>query len=188
MATDVAVCNMALTALGHETISALEERSKAAGLCRLHLSTARRELLEAHNWAFATASADLAALSAPAASYGAGHWATAFRLPVDCLKARALSTGAPFEIMGDTLLTDEPAARLTYTRDISEAARFPASFARALSFLLASLLAVPLMQSERLEQGMTERFLVQIGNAREIDADQGVPGKDDPVAWVEARR
>lgn len=184
MATDVAICNMALTALGHESISSLDERSKAAGLCRLHLATARRELLEAHNWAFATAYADLAQL----AQKPAGRWTLAYRRPADCLKARALSEGAPFEVVGDMVCTDKPQARLIYTRDVSAAGRLPPSFVRALSFLLASLLAVPLMQSQRLEQGMTARYMALLEAARENDADQGAPSTTESVAWVEARR
>ncbi len=184
MAADVAVCNLALTALGHEAVSSLDERSKAAGLCRLHLATARRELLEAHNWAFATAVADLAQLASPPPS----HWALAYRRPPDCLKARALQDGAPFEAAGDMIFTDREKARLTYTRDVHEAALFPPSFVRALSFLLASLLAVPLMQSQRLERSMTERCAALLEAAREADADQGAPAGDEHVAWVEARR
>jgi len=184
MATDVAICNMALTALGHEAISSLDERSKAAGLCRLHLATARRELLESHNWAFATGTTDLAQLTAKPAS----HWAIAYRRPADCLKARALSEDAPFEVVGDMICTDKEKARLTYTRDVSVATYFPPSFVRTLSFLLASLLAVPLMQSQRLEQSMSTRYLAMLEGAREADADQGTPAANETVAWVEARR
>ncbi|EPR36250.1 hypothetical protein dsat_1778 [Alkalidesulfovibrio alkalitolerans DSM 16529] len=190
MTADIAICNMALTALGHETIAAPHERTKAAGLCRLHYHGARRELLEAHHWAFATGAADLALVHgvAETATARALGYAFAFMRPADCLKARRLTDDAPFEPAGRLILCNVDKARLIYTRDLTESAVFPAAFTRALSFLLASLLAVPLMQSQKLERSMLEKYLSLVEAARETDADQGAPAGEPSVAWIEARR
>ena len=54
--------------------------------------------------------------------------------------------GAPFDIEGEVILTNEPEAVLVYTRDVIDTNKFPASFASALSYLLASYLAGPVIK------------------------------------------
>jgi len=146
--------------------------------------------LEAHHWAFATGAADLALVHgvAETATARALGYAFAFMRPADCLKARRLTDDAPFEPAGRLILCNVDKARLIYTRDLTESAVFPAAFTRALSFLLASLLAVPLMQSQKLERSMLEKYLSLVEAARETDADQGAPAGEPSVAWIEARR
>lgn len=51
--TEVSICNMALSRIGHTTISALSDANDAARQCNLHYEPSRDGLLRAHPWNFA---------------------------------------------------------------------------------------------------------------------------------------
>ncbi|WP_029896596.1 hypothetical protein [Desulfohalovibrio reitneri] len=181
--SQVELCNLALTSLGVGPVGSLEESSRAARLCRLHYHTARREVLEAHHWSFATARAVLARLDT-APRFG---FARAYALPSDCLAARRLEPEAPFEPTSLGLETDASPARLVYTLDVTDPARFPALFRRALAAYLASLLASPLTHSAELEAQARGRYEALLEAARESDAAEGLHRPRDDNPWLEAR-
>ena len=67
MASDVGICNLALSRLGDAaTVSSIDppEGSTQADLCATFYPMARDSLLEMHAWAFATRRVDLSLLTA----------------------------------------------------------------------------------------------------------------------------
>ena len=84
MASDVDVCNTGLGYLGARAqISSISppDGSVEAGYCARFYPIARREMIEAHPWAFATTRVALAAVANPSTV-----WAYAYALPADCIK------------------------------------------------------------------------------------------------------
>lgn len=73
------------------------------------------------------------------------------------------SAGAPFEIDGTVLRTNEPDATLIYTADITDTTKFTPSFVMAISYMLASYLAGPIVK------GMPG---IQLGKALRTEAMQ----------------
>lgn len=51
--TEVSICNMALSRVGHTTITALSDANDAARQCNLHYEPSRDALLRSHPWNFA---------------------------------------------------------------------------------------------------------------------------------------
>ena len=172
MASDVDVCNMALSHFGSESVvTSLSpvDGSVEAGHCKRFFSLARQEALEMAPFTWTKKRALMAAVANPSRT-----WAYAYALPGDCLSplrvlqqtkasewlfgpsSSALTAdalriftergSADFELEGRVLLTHEPEAVLLYTRDITDLTHDSAAFISGFSYLLASYLAGPLIK------------------------------------------
>lgn len=182
MASDVQICNMALSHIGSEArVSSISppDGSVEAGACATFYDMARTEMLEPGNWAFSLKRVSLAQLVNPSTV-----WAYAYAKPSNCLRALRIlrpSIGvtvftqdlvaephtddrdsAPFDIEGEVILTNEPNAVLVYVQDVTDSTKFPASFTSALSYLLGSYLAGPILKGNegvRVGDAMRQRAL-----------------------------
>ena len=172
MASDVDVCNMALSLLGSEaavvSISP-PDGSAEAGHCKRFFALARRQALELAAFTWTKRRAALAPVTNPS-----DVWTYAYQLPGDCitplrvlqknfssalldsytgrvvtadeLRVMTEALGADFQLEDNVLLTHEPDAVLLYTRDVTDLTRFSAAFISGLSYLLASFIAGPLIK------------------------------------------
>ena len=136
MASEVEICNLALTELGDfaNKISALGEDGIEGETCEILYPQVRDAMIESHVWNFALGRSSLSKLSeGPPFEY-----ANQFQLPGDILRAVAIwNTDEFWEIEGDMLLTDEGSINLKYIRKITDTGLFPALFTTALYLELA---------------------------------------------------
>jgi hypothetical protein len=189
MADVTGLCNAALAKIGAARITGLQEASRNANLCAELYEKCRDDLLRAHSWNFAAARAKLAR-DAAAPVFGFAH---AFALPADwvrCVAAFADPGGrnaAVYRIEGARLLSDAEALYLSYVRRLTEVNAMPADFREALACLLARELALPITQSNTLEEKLEARFRARLRRARTTD---GLEDRLAPLplgAWAEAR-
>lgn len=177
MASEVDISNTALSHLGARAqVAAISppDGSVEAGYCARFYPIARRELIEAHHWAFAKTRVLLAEVANDSAV-----WAYAYALPSDCITplrvlqkyllswAGLATAGSPyisgydlicyeqvfnehgssdFEIENGVLRTNEPEAVLLYKRDITDTSKFTPTFVSAAGMLLAAYLAGPIIK------------------------------------------
>lgn len=99
MSSVVALCNLALTRIGAQTINDLNEASSAARHCTALYVPTRDALLQSQAWRFARSRQALAELSLTPGETPT-EWAHVYALPADCLtplyvepSGRALATG-----------------------------------------------------------------------------------------------
>lgn len=176
MASEVDICNLALSNIRGGSINSLNEASVQAQNCKLKYPYARDQMLET-DWDFARALVPLAVLS----SVDVFNWAYAYAYPVDCLHIRRLvlnyenvSSDAPsiearlfdlgrtlpdldapveyevFNVSGvKVIAANEPNLRIVYTREITDPNLFSNNFVKALSHLLASELAIPIVGADK---------------------------------------
>lgn len=201
MASIVQICNMALSHISAgPLISSISppDGSVEAGYCATFYDMARTELLEPGNWAFSLRRAELAPVTNPSDT-----WAYAYAIPSDCLRAlRVLRVtlavtvfnqdevalrqddrnGAPFDIEGSVLYTDQENAVLLYSVDVTDSARFTPSFTATLSYLLASYLAGPIIKGNegaRVSDAMRQRAMsmadVSLAASANASSDETVP-------------
>lgn len=181
MASVVQICNMALSHIGSEArVASISpaDGSVEAGYCAAFYDMARTEMLEPGTWAFSLARASLAPVTNTS-----NNWAYAFALPSDCLRALRVIAPSPvvtvfnqdtvamraddrasvdFDIEAGVLYTQHPDAVLLYVRDVTDSARFTPSFTSALSYLLASYLAGPIIKGNegvQVGDGMRQRAM-----------------------------
>jgi hypothetical protein len=210
MASDVDICNMALSHLGADAIVASispPDGSAEAGYCARFYPIARRELIDAHGWAWAKARATLAEVTNPSTI-----WTYAYALPSNCIRPMrvlqlgalaALATNEPttlslldergssfFEVESGVLLTHEPEAVLLYRRDVTDSSKFGPLFTSSFGLLLAAYLAGPVIKGlEGANVGIKRRgeAFSMLAKAAAADANSTVESNEFTPASLGAR-
>jgi hypothetical protein len=189
MADITGICNSALAKIGAARISALDDGSKNATLCAELYAKCRDDLLRSHSWNFATARAKLARL-AEAPTFGPAY---AYALPADWIRSvtahDSAAGGAALDcrIEGHSLLSDAEQVYLRYVRRAEDANLMPADFREALACLLARELALPIAQSNTLEEKLEARFRTRLRRARTTDGLEDQPEPMPAGAWAAVR-
>jgi hypothetical protein len=205
MASDVLICNKALSRIGCGRISSLVSPStKEAKECKLIFETCRDATLEAHDWSFARKRKEL---SKYADSYAG--WDYAYQIPPDCIAPRKIydpyegevnipgfsSTREPIKFEPATnsdldkglILTNQDDALLIYTARVTDVNRFSAMYIDALAYKLAADLAVPLRGKEALSRTMIMLFDAAVVRAQASDAQKGYETPNTSNSFVESR-
>lgn len=204
MASVVDICNLALSHLGDRAnLSSIDppEGSAQADHCANFWPIARDEALSSYDWGFASRVAPLARLS----TEDHPQWQYAYSRPADFLVARdamfpdgqvvTLDSNFYFEEgtldNGTTVLFAQfDSAALRYTRRVSTSAMYPPKLVSALSYLLASYLAGPVVKG-RAGVGMAAAMRTQwdklAGEAMVVDANQRKDSMKFTPAAIKAR-
>lgn len=200
MATETDICNLALSLLGDDaTVASIDppEGSAQASHCATFYPMARSTLTTLHEWSFCTRRSTLTRL-VQAPLYG---WTYAYAMPSNL--ARVIEVVGPageplenYEIESaddgtSVLYADVESAVMRATYFVSDPARFPAAFVDALSWLLASMLAGPLLKGEMgaaaAKRCLDYFYSVKLPHARGIDATQRRNKPEHQAPWVAAR-
>lgn len=210
MTSVVQICNMALSHIGADArASAIDppDGSVEAGHCATFYDIARTEMLEPGTWRFALHRATLAEVTNLSES-----WAYAYAMPSDCMAPKRVlragealtvftqddaqyeatdRAGADFDIEGTVLYTNEPEAVLLYVRDITDTAKFTPTFTSALSYLLASYLAGPIVKGTdgtKIGDAMRQRAMAMADAAAVSSANSSATTHDFMPSSIRARR
>jgi hypothetical protein len=185
MASEIDICNLALSRLGDDaTVSSIDppEGSAQAEHCARFYPIARDTLLEmTPAWGFALRRARLACLDVETWT-----WKFAYAAPADMIRAIAIlppdaGTDAqtqPYEIEGSApkiILTNEAQATLRYVAKARDTANFPPLFVDALAWLLASYLAGATIKGDKgaqMAKVCMQSFLLAHSYAATSDANQ----------------
>ena len=183
--SEVALCNLALAAIGHGMeITSLDEAGSAARACKLHYPYARDATLRSYDWNFAARRASLPASAEPP-PHG---FAASYLLPADCILVRAVHNTRIWEIERRHVLTDAtPPLEITYTAVIQSPAEFDVLFTDALTTRLASDLAVRLTDNLARAQHLYTLYLAKIAEARRVDSLEGSAQHQIRNSWLGSR-
>lgn len=215
---EVAICNLALSHLGDvATVTSISppEGSAQAEHCARYYPIARDALLEMHSWGFATRREVLALLADTM-----DQWEYVYAWPNKALKILsvilydvendyeipsveddsvlpAFGTYAPQPFVVETLaagtrviLTDQETALARFIVSMSDTTLFPPLFSLALSWLLASMLAGPILKGkEGSEQGLHcyKMFAAHLAEATGGDSNQRNIKPSQLVPWIVGR-
>lgn len=197
MSSKIDVFNMALGHIGISTTVADElERSPERVACSRFWDTCRDALFSYKSlpWRFASELVALADIGNPPAG-----WEFRYRYPNDCITAIEVYGGdvrtlpvearAKFEVAyeadGRVILCDIPDATLRYTKRINEVERWPASFVEAMSYRLASFIAMPLKNDAGLRNSLFQLAEQFAGIAMASSLNESQP--DGPIASLYER-
>lgn len=201
MASEIDISNLALARLGDSaTISSLDppEGSAQADHCARFYPIARDALLELSDWKFAIQRVNLAELAVD--SHG---WGYAYAKPANCIKILGVLSSTAgsdeesesYETETDTagneiILSDTEAAQVRYVFRVTDPTKFPPLFTEALSWLLASHLAGPVMKGDegaKMAQTCYARAVYLAGSAAVSDANQRKVRPTHSPAWIGGR-
>lgn len=192
-----------------------------AGLCSRFLPMARRMMLELGAWSFAMQRVELAEVvntssiwlfayalpsdaisvsrvlpqalpaSVPAQEGGVFTIGNTGHIPETLFTNRDEANGWPFEVEGAVLRSNAPFALLKYTVDVPDPSNFTPSFVVALSYMLASYLAGPIvkgMPGVELGQTLMKMASSMAERASAADANDSLMVNNTVAASVMARR
>lgn len=217
MASQIEICNLALSHVGAPSIASLTENTRQSRECNRLYEILRDTVLSDFPWNFARKRLVLALLSSVTYS----GWDYAYAYPVDCLKAREIynpyttktytdgqyvsgnyvesavqvkADKIEFEIAANAdldtrvILTMQEDAELIYTARVQDANMFSALFIDAFSWRMASDLALPLKGKAALQQQMMALYRERLGRGQQENANEGFEPPSGVSPYVVARK
>ena len=193
--TQTKVCNLSLGRVGAQSIMSIDdEDSKSARVCLNAFEATVREVARAGEWNCLKKRCTLARLTAAPAF----EWEYQFQLPTDFISLTELNGvdyhGEPqddWEIEGRLLLTDAEEAKVRYIAYVEDTGQWDSLFTNAVVVLLASKIAVPILQDEgRAGALLSEYERVALPKARMKDGNEKRKRRHDPCEgsrFLEAR-
>lgn len=185
MVTEVEIANSALTKVGADVISSLNQNVRQAKILKRIFYLVRDDVLRAHPWNFAIKRATIY----PNGSTPGFGYDYEYDLPNDCL--RVLDTDpeyAKFVIEGRKLLTNYEEIGIRYIYRNEDPSSWDACFAEAFAWRLARELSYALAQSSALTELCTKGYQAALSEARSIDGAEGVLEGLIADEWILARR
>lgn len=184
MTERVDIANLALSWLGEEDITSLEDDLERARQMRVNYIPARDATLEAHEWSFAIKRFKPGA-NQTGPEYGAAY---AFEIPPDCLRVIACDPNdgtsqisAPINSLeqidwvmeGRQIITNEAVIYCRGIFRVTQEGKFPPLFVHALAAKLAYLTALNLTASAEIQANMLALYQQFITEAKTRDGLQG---------------
>lgn len=201
MSSIIQICNRALTKLGSNRITSLDDNTKPARVMSANYDSVRRSELRAHRWSFTITRAALPALSdAPVWGFPLQYQLPADNLRLDQIDRYFVWFGnlyrgytnsfdaTPYAIEGGRILTAIGAPlKIRYARDITDPNLFDATFDESLACKLAMEACEDLTQSSTKFQQVSKEYGDAIQTAIRANAIERPP---EPLAesdWILAR-
>ena len=197
MASEVAICNQALTKVGAARIASLSEDTKQARALNAIFTIKRDAELAANRWSFAIKRAQIPA-SSTAPAFG---WAYAYPMPTDYLAMVEVGedysfydsdTGALFSIETDSnggiaVLTDQGSPlNVRYVYRVTNTGLFNAMFVESFACRVAAEVCEELTQSASKKEALWGEYRRSIREARRLNAIEQPPRKNPPTSWERA--
>lgn len=190
MSTSITICNMALAHLSiTRRITAFSDATEEARNCAIFYDESRKHVLDSFPWNFACKFSTLA-LVADGDPKGFSY---AYQLPSDCITARKIHNESfvlgeiDFKVAAQEIWTDLDDAELEYTSDIETVNFFSPTFITCFSHKLASDLAMPLRNDQKLQTKEVNAFLGYLSQAMTVNAREGLNTKEKTDDFLSAR-
>lgn len=172
MASRVSIANLALTVLGADRITSLEDNSENARRLNAIFDYCLEDLLRAHPWNFAIIRRQLAVLSTtPIFEYD-----YEFQLPGDCLRVIEVSDGTnlitDFKIEGRKLLADDSSVSIKYIAKVIDPNQYTSQFIYVFASRLAAEIAYAVTNNKSTAEQMFQLYTARMQQAKETDAQE----------------
>lgn len=184
MASEIEICNMALSNLGQGPITnLLDPQTTEEQLCALHYPTIRDGVLEARAWTFAK-------FQVIRESTQADEWGLGVLYPIEAdwlavlrcyrsVSAFSLSQAAPkknqanWEIQGSNIVADVGLLYIEGVLRITDTNKFSKLFVQTVAARLAAELCIPITNEKKLLKDMWDLYNYKLKDAASRDGGQG---------------
>lgn len=177
MASEIEICNLALTRLGADSIRSFSESNKRARLSQITYQHVRDLYLEDYEWSFNTKYIQLGLL----ANVTHPKYTYVYQVPSDCLYARQIlnelgvvDSRIMWELFNSYIATDIEDAWLRYSQIVTNSNTFPKYFVEAVASQVAAELAPSIVQDKKRYDELTARAEFRLSRAIEKDAALGI--------------
>lgn len=185
----VAICNQALSWLGENSITSLDDPTNIAKQCKLNFEPVRDAVLEERDWSFAKKRYNL-----PKNATGpAFRYANAFQLPPDVLRVVSVndvdfdSATRDWSVEGGNIVTNLSSCKVLAIVRVTDDTLYSPMFTRALACALASDICTSITDNAQLADRLFQRYQFMMGKAANSDGRQGKK-KRIRSRWLEQAR
>ena len=189
MASEVDICNIALSNLGERSINDRTDQNQRARACDNRFDDVRDLVLRSHIWNCALKRAQLTA-SATAPVWGYDY---AYPKPAEMLRLIAGSENTSgdnshsFKIEGDNIVTDASTLYILYIERVTDTAKYDSLLVQAIALRLATEIGQDLTGKTELKENLMRKYREVLSEARSADAAEGTPQKIESDLWLESR-
>lgn len=180
MASQVEIINVALTRLGAQTISSLEDGIPEANAANALWSTARQSSLRDHPWNFATAEATLSAVVG-GETY---RYKYAYQIPSDSLRVLEVFDNDDFKQAGKLILTDAGTCVIKYIKDVEDTYAWDALFTDVMAQRLSAEMAYTLTKNQSTADTQFTLYGQKLQKARFVDATEETQDPFGDVGFI----
>ncbi|MDO8385088.1 MAG: hypothetical protein Q7T13_01645 [Polaromonas sp.] len=170
MAGQIEIINVALSRIGANAITSLEEGTAEQKHAVNLWDIARRACLRDHPWNFATKDVELNQIS----GYVSFGFAYAYQLPSDNVRLLQVYGNPTYKVQGRRILSDEPICKIKYVYDVTDPSEWDASFDDLMAQRLAADMAYALTKSQSTADSMFAIYDRKLKTARHIDSTEDV--------------
>ncbi len=192
--TSTQICNMALSRLGAETISNLDDdESINAGYCKFLYPRTRNWLLRKHDWSFSIKRETLALPGGDNLT----PYTYKYQRPANMLRLIALIDSVysdplvaapnPWIQEDQYIYTNLQNAVAKYIWEVTNTQRFDETFVQVLAVLIASRLTMWIPVSERIRVEVYREFRFELREAIGLDAVSSESFDAEPALWTNSR-
>ena len=174
--TFVSISNRALTFLGAQPITSLDDDTKEARACKRMFEQSRNQVLRGHPWNFAMRRVELAA-DTTSPVWGKTN---AFSWPADCLSIVEVDTDEEWVVEGRKIVSNAAAPlNIIYVYEVTDPTEFDALFAEAYAYRLASDIAYEVTARQTVLNSMETLYQRKLAEARVVDAQEALPATEE---------
>lgn len=172
MASRVSISNLALTILGADRITSLEDNSENARRLNAIYDYCLEDVLRSHPWNFSMSRQQLARLSTTPI-YGYDY---EYQLPGNCLRPIVVSDGTnlitDYKIESRKLLCDYTDVYIKFISNVADPNQYTSQFIFVLSSRLAAEIAYAVTNNKSTAEQMFQLYAVRLQQAKETDAQE----------------
>jgi len=187
----VEVVNVALSMIGEDPITSLQDDDQTARIANLRFPTVRDAVLRNHPWNVAKTRQQLAR-SIDDPPFG---WKYRYALPNNWLRTIRINNyhehwytyGRHYEIEGRFMLTNLEKVQLVYVRRLEDVTKWDSLLTEVIAARLAAELAMSITQDRAISQQMYQLYNDKLKEARNADAMDEPPQHLDADLWLGSR-
>ena len=184
MASEVDICNIALSNLGERSINDRADENQRARACDNRFDDVRDLVLRSHIWNCALKRLALTS-SATAPVWGYDY---AYPKPAEMLRLIAVKENEhAFKIEGDNIVTDSSTLNILYIERVTDTAKYDSLLVQAIALRLATEIGQDLTGKTELKENLMRKYREVLSEARSADAAEGTPQKIESDLWLESR-
>lgn len=186
MASKVEICNLALTQLGADRITNIDDDSENARKMNAVYDRILRSMLRKHPWNFASKESALATLSETPVNT---EYTYVFQLPSDFVRLvkTDLEETDDYKILGKKIYSNEESLILKYIYFCEDPNQYDDLFIDAFAARLASELAFSISGDKQLAKMADDLYREKLREAKTIDSQEETPDELTANEWLDAR-
>ena len=176
MASQVAICNLALMKFGSITITSITEDTREARACHSLWELTRDDLLYSYPWKFALTRYSM---GTPLTADPEFEYDYQYTLPADCLRVYDMyDSDEEWTVEKGVLLSNRSDdIYIRYIAKITDVSKYHPAFVKCMATALAAELAVKLKDDAKLRLSLLQELEMYVAKAYKLDAIEGEPAK-----------